>query len=123
MIPVKPTPWKRPGLNKYTFYDTQAHERHSYRLHLEQQHGDNPPFLKSVQVNITFIFQIPKSIPKRKKIVLYHKTRPDIDNCVKLILDCFRPLIMKDDCLVSVIYAQKIYGADPRTEITITELE
>lgn len=122
VVNVRPTPWKRPGLCKNKFYNTQSNDINAYRLFLEQQHGDSRPFSKAVEVTLTFYFHIPKQIKKRTGI-MYHKTKPDIDNCIKLILDCCKPVIWTDDCIVSKLVVLKVYDSNPRTEMTITELE
>lgn len=121
-INVRPVPWKRPGLSHNRFYDAQANDRNAYRLFLEQQHGTLPPFSKAVQVDLIFYFQPPKQIKKRTGIP-YHKTKPDADNLCKLILDCCKPIIWTDDCIVSVLNVTKLYDINPRTEMIITELE
>jgi Holliday junction resolvase RusA-like endonuclease len=121
-IPLKPIPWKRPGLNHNRFYNTQTHEVIAYRLYLEQQHGSQLPFSKAIHMDIKFYFPIPKSLRKRNESG-FHKTVPDIDNLAKLVLDSCKPVIYHDDKIVSKLTLSKIYDTTTRLEITITELE
>ena len=77
-----------------------------------------------VCVEVIFIFPIGIRVPKHKKEKMIdspHIFKPDIDNCIKFILDCSNGIIWHDDCIVSVIFAKKIYG-EARTIMTITEI-
>ena len=49
--------------------------------------------------------------------------KPDLDNCVKFVLDCLsRGLFWQDDCQVVGIYASKYYRQNPCTYVSITRL-
>ena len=85
----------------------------------------------AVDVDMTFVLARPKghygtgrnagklkpSAPK------YPKSRPDIDNYCKWVLDCLNSTgnVWKDDSQVVSMTAVKRYGGRPRTEIEITE--
>jgi len=72
----------------------------------------------ALHIEIVFVFHRPKRL-KRYGDRVIHDKRPDLDNCVKSVLDA---LPIKDDCRVSSIYARKYYAAwneEPCIEITI----
>lgn len=50
-----------------------------------------------------------------------HIQRPDLDNCVKSILDGCNQVAWTDDCIITSIYARKEWG-HPRAEVTVNEL-
>ncbi len=77
----------------------------------------------SLRLDLKFIMPIPKSYSKKKKLSLLnadHLKKPDIDNMIKFVMDALNKIFWKDDSQVSCLYATKIYGSKPRTEITIT---
>ncbi len=53
----------------------------------------------------------------------YPKSRPDIDNYCKWVLDCLNSTgsVWKDDSQVVAMTAVKRYGEQPRTEIEVIE--
>ncbi len=77
---------------------------------------------------ISFIFHmpIPKSIPK-KSIPLYesgflkHEKKPDVDNFVKLYLDCIDGILFDGDQKVTLGSCVKLYHAEPKTIIMLSE--
>jgi Holliday junction resolvase RusA-like endonuclease len=123
-INYAPIPWKRAGRNGKRFYDRQIDDKTHTGLHLAQQHGDDPKFLKPVEVELVFHMPIPKSVGKRKKTSWYSST-PDIDNLQKFIFDAITGtgVIWKDDCIICSLNCKKVYDHNPRTFIKITELE
>lgn len=52
----------------------------------------------------------------------YCKSRPDIDNYIKFVMDCLNGIIYKDDSQVVHVEATKIYSTDPQTIIIIKEM-
>lgn len=77
---------------------------------------------------ISFIFHmpIPKSIPKRQ-IALYesgllkHDKKPDVDNLVKLYLDCLDGIVFCRDQRVSLGPCIKVYSKQPKTMCFFSE--
>jgi len=61
----------------------------------------------AVHIDVIFVFHRPKRL-KRYGEREIHDKRPDLDNCVKALLDA---LPMDDDCRVSSIRARKYYAA------------
>jgi Holliday junction resolvase RusA-like endonuclease len=81
----------------------------------------SPIFSGPISVDVTFYF--PHTIHKKNKLKRWHIIRPDLDNCVKFILDVATGITYNDDCIVSDIHARKMYSDSPRTEFTISELK
>ena len=54
----------------------------------------------------------------------YHSFTPDLDNLVKMLLDCIQgnDRMIIDDSQVCRIQAEKIYDESPRTEVYIEEI-
>jgi Holliday junction resolvase RusA-like endonuclease len=123
IINLAPISWKRPGINKKTFYDQQKHEKLAFGLYLLQQHGDDPKFTKPLHVEVNFFIPIPDILKKREHSRWCAKY-PDIDNLQKFIFDAINDtgVIWNDDRLISSLVCKKIYDKCPRTHITITEL-
>lgn len=57
-------------------------------------------------IDLTFYLPKPKSKPKGKK---YPDVRPDLDNFVKLIMDCANERLFTDDGRIVEIHARKLY--------------
>lgn len=75
-----------------------------------------------------FIFHmpIPESIPKRdlelyQSGLLKHEKKPDIDNLIKLYLDCLDNIFLEGDQKVSLGPCVKVYHMEPKTIIYITD--
>lgn len=124
VLDFTPIRWKHPGKNNKHFYDQQSHDKLATGLFLVRQHGDEPKFMSSVHVDLTFHMPIPKLKKDREPNVWYSK-RPDIDNLQKFIFDAITQtdVIWKDDCIVCSLSCRKIYDKKPRTHIVIKELE
>lgn len=80
---------------------------------------DNYPLEGRVEISLEFIFERPK---RTKKSVIYKKTKPDIDNLIKAVLDAMNKVIYKDDNRVCKLSAVKKYGDSPCVKITIGEI-
>lgn len=77
-------------------------------------------------MQMTFHTPIPRSwSKKRSKSVLGkpNKSRPDLDNYVKMYADVMNNLIYDDDNQITHLWCEKLYSDKPRVEITITELK
>ena len=69
-----------------------------------------------VGVKIVFVF------PKPKKTAFPYPPRPDIDNCVKSLMDAMNKFTLKDDSLVAELFTQKVWGVGPKIEVTLWRL-
>lgn len=126
VLPGAPVPLMRPrfSIRNRSAYDPQAHIKEAAQQILRFQHHSPCPFEEPITVKISFFMPIPKSTPKSKNLNnTPHSKRPDIDNLIKFVLDCCNNLVFKDDSIVFVITAAKLYSEDPRTELEILTLE
>lgn len=123
VIRGKPIAWRRaaPSWNHHHLYDPQTHDKLIMRIDLEKQHDNEPLFNSAVHLDMFFYFLQPKSI-KYKKPNPYHCQSPDVDNCIKLILDSIKNVLITDDRIVSSLAAHKLWDDVARTEFTITSL-
>lgn len=73
-------------------------------------------------------FPVLKSTPKKvlkqlaEGATIYKWTKPDSDNCVKGLKDCFNKLVWVDDALVVDERSQKIFSLEPCMEVTIYDI-
>jgi Holliday junction resolvase RusA-like endonuclease len=73
---------------------------------------------KAVVIHCHFFFARPKSAKKR----VFPTVKPDLDKCVRAILDALTGIAYRDDSQVVVVVASKNYSARERVEIEIEEL-
>ena len=129
-IPGKPIAKKRPrffrrGNFTGTYNDQRTEEgRFLWEVQNQLPLGMNGPIIESeghICMRVIFYMPIPKSTSKKKRqILLYHTKKPDLDNLVKFVKDCFNDVVWKDDSQVAELHAGKMYSEDTRTEITVT---
>jgi Holliday junction resolvase RusA-like endonuclease len=130
-IPGPPIAKKRPRFvrrGKFVgVYSAQETEEGLFLLRasalIKEQGGsmDGP-----VSVSARFIFPVPKSKGKRDKArmlsgELPHTKKPDVDNCLKFVLDCLNGIAWGDDASVCEVRAVKEFGERARTEIEIVQ--
>ena len=86
---------------------------------------------KAIRVNATLHFKRPKSHFKsngdlKSSAPKYILKRPDIDNCLKFVLDSLQPAVMVDDKLVVEAKVVKYWcksAADEKTDVELMVLE
>lgn len=81
-------------------------------------------FCEPIRVFVKAFYKIPKSTSKvRREMMLKGFIRPvvkpDIDNVCKAVLDALNGVAYHDDNQVVIIYGKKLYGEEPRIEVTI----
>lgn len=133
LIPGIPVPLRRPVFGKGHCWDEQKELKNRAGIYLKNsqepyqpksealKEDPAPVFSGPISVDVTFYF--PHTIHKKNKLKRWHIIRPDLDNCVKFILDVATGITYNDDCIVSDIHARKMYSDSPRTEFTISELK
>lgn len=133
-IPGTPIAKKRPrfarrGAFVTTYSDQQTEEGRALVSVREQMTGQTITNMPLV-MRARFIFQRPKShfgtgrnLDRLKDSApMHHTTKPDVDNCLKFIMDVFNGEVWQDDTQVVTILAEKRYcgmGENPHTEITL----
>ena len=82
------------------------------------------PSLKPISIKIDIEFTPPKSVSRKKHLMLMgkpHICRPDVDNIEKAILDALNGIAYKDDNQVFELYAKKRYGEEDRIVVVVEE--
>lgn len=122
---------QRPRFNSktrrtYTPQDTVSYENW-VRLCYKQQ--SNKKLEGSIQATIIAYFAVPKSYSKTKRLDcvlnnLRPTKKPDIDNCIKVILDSLNGIAYKDDSqIVEVIAVKKWTEGIERLEFSLEEIK
>lgn len=125
VIQGDPTPLARPRMGNGNVWDSQKALKFNFGVQINLQHKDEPFFEGPLLLDVSFYFDISKVAAKKRPILneTYHRFVPDLSNLIKLVEDAVIGVLYKDDCVISVITAKKLYSSIPRTEFTITELE
>ena len=132
-LPGRPKTFKalrvRHGRNVYAVHSKEMKEAKKI---VEKQKPVGPAVAgKAIRVHATLHFKRPKSHfkksgdlkPNAPKHIL---KRPDIDNCLKFILDSLQPAVIVDDKLVVEAKVVKYWcksKADEKTEVELMVLE
>lgn len=91
------------------------------------KNSDIEPFMdKSIALGVIIRInkQVPSSVSKKKREGMLNgnirpTTKPDLDNCVKSILDALNGVAYLDDSQVTSVYVSKFYAEVPYTHIDI----
>lgn len=78
----------------------------------------------AVTLDVTLDVAIPASWPKKRRAAalageIRPTSKPDIDNCLKLIADALNGIAWRDDSQIVGVRVRKIYADAARTIITI----
>jgi Holliday junction resolvase RusA-like endonuclease len=126
-IPGIPRPYTSPRKGPNGWYDPKAAVKESARWYLKAQYSYDP-IRRPVKIGFTFEMPIPKSWPKKKKQAalrgdLPHATTPDVDNLVKLYMDCMKKIVIWDDNQVWKLSPSPVkkYSNKPKTIIWVYE--
>lgn len=105
-------------------YDPKAKQKKDIRYLLQGQGSfDDAEFLR-----ISFLFHMP--IPsgiRKKEVELYesgfrkHNKKPDVDNLIKLYLDCLDGIVIFGDQKVALGPCIKVYHREPKTIMLIQQ--
>ena len=76
------------------------------------------------RVSFMFEFPIPKALSKKEHIRycssrVKHDKKPDVDNLIKLYLDCLDGIALEGDQKVSLGPCVKVYSTEPQTVVWI----
>ena len=122
--PVKPKSAPRPRVTKFGTYNAKDYTDWKKGLGLLAKARIKKPIENEVFIKIEFFYEIPKSWSKKKKeLAKWHKSKPDIDNLIKGVLDSLNGIAYKDDAQVVMIQARKQYAAENGVKIEITEIK
>jgi len=80
-------------------------------------------FSGPIEISVKFYFAIPETRKKKLAEDDYHCQKPDLDNCIKSVMDALNQLAWSDDSTVVRISASKHWTSGcPRAEVTISSL-
>ena len=134
-IPGKPIAKKRPKFyRRGSFvgaYNAQETEEGKFQLLANSQIKLERPISNPICIDMLFYMLRPKShfgTGRNKEILkktapYVHFSKPDIDNLEKMVYDCLNQMAWMDDSLIVESRAKKVYSRNPRTEITIVEVD
>jgi len=130
VLPGKPQTYKPPRFRRNASR-TQAYTLHhksmkSAREVLAEQTETPPLRDEPLIVFIELYFRRPKSHFKkgtlRTDAPKYVTKTPDVDNCIKFVLDALQPKVVADDKSVTKVVAEKKWCDDATAECTTIEL-
>ena len=128
-VPGEPKPWQvwvrmsapTPGYLEFKAY------QETVKAKCLEVWRTKPLIETAVEINLVFIKSYPNNLPKREanrerrlKEALCRK--PDLDNMVKAAIDGGKGIIIKDDTVVVKLTAEKRFGPEPMTMITVYEV-
>ena len=129
-VPGEPKPWQvwvrmsapTPGYLEFKAY------QETVKAKCLEVWRNKPLIETAVEIHLEFIRSYPNKLPKgeasrerRLKEALVRK--PDLDNMVKAAIDGVKGIIIKDDTVVVKLTAEKRFGPEPMTMITMKEAD
>lgn len=115
-------------ISSYQKNSVVKEEERLKKLIVSQLPTGHVPFDGPVGVRCVFVFPPLKSWSNKKLkelkagAVILKDTKPDNDNLFKVVGDALEGTAIKNDSRISIQTLKKIYGLEPRTEITIGKL-
>lgn len=100
----------------------------SYTKHKDYIQEQMPKLLtdKNLKVSLYFYFEPPKSWSKKRKLIAigtYKRTKPDVDNLIKTVLDAANNHVWQDDNQVVHIDSYKMYAEESKIVMVIKEVD
>ena len=126
----EPKPWQvwvrmsapTPGYLQFKAYQA------TIQVACKQEWGNQELIETAVEIHLEFVRSYPNNLPRREtsrerrlKEALVRK--PDLDNLCKAAIDGIKGIIIKDDTVVTRLSAEKRFGPEAMTVITIKEWE
>lgn len=122
-IPGDPIAQKRPRFSRRLgrAYDSQSDVKNTIMWHLASQWGTDA-LETPIELEVVYRVKLPESMSVKKRNRLNGEPclkHTDIDNLIKMTLDCMLGIVIKDDSQVWKIQASKFWSTDPNTTIAI----
>ena len=127
-IPGEPKPWQvwvrrsapTPGYLEFKAYQATIQAK------CLEAWGTKPLIETAVEIHLVFIRSYPKNLPKKeasreRRLREALVRKPDLDNMVKAAIDGVKGTVLKDDTVVVRVTAEKRFGPEPMTMITVKE--
>ena len=129
-IPGEPKPWQvwvRRSAPTPGYLEFKAYQETIQAKCLEAW-GAKPLIETAVAIHLVFIKSYPKNLPKReasreRRLREALVRKPDLDNMVKAAIDGVKGTVLKDDTTVTQLSAEKRFGPEPMTMITVKEVD
>ena len=110
-------------------YDPSKDDKESFASILQRE-APEKPLDEPLSMELRFYLGRPKSHFRSGKnsdmlkdnAPEHHIGKPDVDNMIKFCQDSLNGIYYRDDALICVLTAEKLYSDRPRTEITLTTL-
>ena len=127
-VPGEPKPWQvwvrlsapTPGYLQFKAYQA------TIQVACKQEWRNKELIETAVEIHLEFVRSYPNNLPKREtsrerrlKEALVRK--PDLDNLCKAAIDGIKGIVLKDDTVVVKLSAEKRFGPEAMTVITIKE--
>ena len=129
-IPGEPKPWQvwvrrsapTPGYLEFKAYQA------TIQVKCLEAWGTKPLIETAVAIHLGFIKSYPKNLPKKeasreRRLREALVRKPDLDNMVKAAIDGVKGTVLKDDTVVTQLSAEKRFGPEPMTMITVKEID
>ena len=128
-VPGEPKPWQvwvKRSAPTQGYLEFKAYQQ-TIQVQCLQEWGDRPRIGSAVEVNLGFTRSYPQNLPKReasreRRLREALCRKPHLDNMVKAAIDGIKGIIITDDTVVVRVTAEKLFGPDPKTVITISEV-
>jgi len=113
-------------------YDPSSTDKKEMWLQIAK-YRPKQPFSGTIYLKLIFHMPRPKHhfktkagkpidiVKEKYASIKLHRSKPDLDNLVKMVADVIQPQMICDDSQICWLSAIKQYG-DPRTEVTIEEI-
>ena len=125
-IPGPPKPLARPRFSRAGIvYNKQKSLMDGMKSDIFVFMGSREPLYGPIDIELEFHMPIPASLSKKMQRQYehgYHTSRPDLDNCCKMVLDLCNGIVFHDDSQVCFLNAFKLYSKDPRTVVRVFTL-
>ena len=129
-IPGEPKPWQvwvrrsapTPGYLEFKAYQATIQAK------CLEAWGTKPLIETAVEISLVFIKSYPKNLPKKeasreRRLREALVRKPDLDNMVKAAIDGVKGTVLKDDTVVTQLSAEKRFGPEPMTTMTLKEVD
>lgn len=121
-LPGEPISQGRPRVfRKGGAFDPCFNAKLQNREYLKAKYPDVKPFYIPISVTFVFVYSFPASLSRKKRVTHFKKTRPDLDNLDKYVMDMANGLLWEDDSLIVCKSSYKIYGESAATMIQIDD--
>lgn len=130
VIAGSPVPYARTGGGRGTPRFTPPKQRNAMayiRMLATQEMAGRAPIVGPVSLSMRAIMEVPKSWSKKKQAdaltgAVRPCKKPDLSNLQKLVEDALNEIVFVDDCQIVSVQAEKAYGPQALTVVTVREI-